>query len=115
VVVALCLAGAAPSAAKADYWDFQGTLSGGGDQYQESNLSLATGWAIRINRSNCNAKMQEYNSLSGWDQIEIPGGCTNSDHTDWFYTSTSFGPWHARARNTESTSVWANVRIATSM
>jgi hypothetical protein len=81
-----------------NYWDFHDWLDPD-EQYVEGPLSQAADWAIRLNRSSCDAKMSVYDSLTGWNQITIPGGCSNNDHTHWFYTSISFAPWYARSKN----------------
>ena len=106
----------APAMASHGYWDWHNYLPAG-DWYQEApgGLTWNTDWGHRLNRSNCNAKMQYFSEVSGWDQVEIPGGCSTTDHTDWIYTWSLYGAWYIRTINTEHSTVWANVRIATTI
>ena len=96
-------------AVAAAYWDYQGYLHGGGS-YGEAQPSDWGWWWIRVNRSNCNAKLELHIRSDGtWYQDSFPGGCSGTDYSVQYDTSYFSG---SHAINTSCcTDVWVNVRI----
>lgn len=111
-LTALLLSGTTPATASA-YWDFQGTLHPYPTvryEYGETNPNVAANWGIRLNRSNCNAKiLVKRRSDDEILQVNIPGGCDNSDYTYYYWAQTYYA---SAGRNKGSSDVWANIRVA---
>ena len=113
MTLVVSLAMVSPANAGHSYWDFHGWLNpaSSGDvpyQYGRTHYSdYGLRW-IRLNRSNCNAKVQLHYRSGGWDQVYI--GCENNDV--WIsYPGSTYDA--ARAINLGTSDVWANVRLDT--